>query len=242
MWYDVFISYDPADRETAGAVGRALKREGLACWIAHRDRPSQAPTDESIDRAIRESRLVILILTAHAAVSERVLREVKVADAAFIPVLVFRAEGAGPSDELARFIEGRHSIKWTPPVEAHLPMLVMEVRRREELRQAEWRREQRRREALRWREERLREERRWLEELLRRAEQQRLEEKQRRWLEELLRQAEQQLEETKTNSTKSTNGADEGMSRGRLAHAPRGDPRRHSGDGQGRLVERGWRK
>jgi hypothetical protein len=58
MWYDVFISYDPADREIADTVVRALKRECFAGWIAHRDRPSQAPTDESIDRAIRESRFV----------------------------------------------------------------------------------------------------------------------------------------------------------------------------------------
>ena len=38
-----------------------------------------------------------------------------------------------------------------------------------------------------------------------------------------------------TNSTKSTNGATEQRRRGRLARPTRGDPRRHPGDGEGRI-------
>jgi hypothetical protein len=64
MPHDVFISHDPVDREIADAVVGAIEGSGSACWIAHRDRPSRAPTDESIGLAVQESRILILFLTA----------------------------------------------------------------------------------------------------------------------------------------------------------------------------------
>ena len=59
-----FISYASQDAAVANAVVGALEHAGLTCWIAPRDVVPGALYADEIVRAINESSLVVLVLSA----------------------------------------------------------------------------------------------------------------------------------------------------------------------------------
>src|SRR4051794_24974245 len=97
MSHDVFISHSSLDREVVDVIVAALEAAGIVCWIAPRDMIAAAPYTESIVRAIRECRALILVLTPNVAGSPHVLREVHQAAEGRIPILEFRAPGVDPA-------------------------------------------------------------------------------------------------------------------------------------------------
>ena len=89
---EVFISYASADRHTAESVCAALERENLRCWIAPRDVSPGEFYAVEIVRALDSARLVVLILSQHAADSAHVFREVERASSRKHPILPFRLD------------------------------------------------------------------------------------------------------------------------------------------------------
>ena len=74
--HTVFISYASSDRAVADSVCAALERAGANCWIAPRDVTPGELYSEAIVHAIDSAKVVVLILSQNAAVSQHVLREV----------------------------------------------------------------------------------------------------------------------------------------------------------------------
>jgi tetratricopeptide (TPR) repeat protein len=129
MPYDAFISHSSRDREIADAIVGALEAAGLACWVAPRDVPAAVPFSGAIVQAIRQCRVLVLVLTADSAESHQVLREVQQAAEAKVPILEFRSRGVRPRDDLDYYLSPNHRLEWTLPVEAHLPELVEAARK-----------------------------------------------------------------------------------------------------------------
>ncbi len=127
MAHKVFISYAEEDKSVADAVCQALEDSGVRCWYAPRNVPYAVDYEEAIVDAISESRLMLLILSAHSNKSSHVKREVQNAcrEETYIPVLPFQIADLQLNKSLRYYIG---SVQWlkalTPPLEKHLKELV----------------------------------------------------------------------------------------------------------------------
>ncbi len=116
---------------TADAVCAALEAENVSCWIAPRDVAGGRPYSGQITQAIRESRVLLLILTGAADRSKHVLREVERAAHCQNHLLTFRVEPIAPGDDLGYFLGVDHWIEGfqPPPPSQHFPALVQHTRK-----------------------------------------------------------------------------------------------------------------
>jgi hypothetical protein len=105
---DVFVSYSNEDKEVADRVISRLERDGVSCWISHRDARPGAEWAESIVDAIENSKVVILIYTAHSNDSQQVLREMERAVYANVPILPFLIEDHPLSRSMSYFLGATH--------------------------------------------------------------------------------------------------------------------------------------
>jgi hypothetical protein len=125
MAHDVFISYPTADKQTADAVVHSLEAAGIRCWIAPRDVAPGGDWAAEIVGAIGASRLMVLVFSDAANGSDHILREVRVASDAGIPIVPFRTTRSEPAPALAYYIGGTHWLDaLTRPLERHLAALT----------------------------------------------------------------------------------------------------------------------
>ena len=126
---DVFISYASQDKAVAEAVYKALESAGVACWIAPRDVTPGEFYAESIAHAIDSAKVVVLVLSQSAAVSQHVLREVERAGSKRHAVVPFRIDLAPLPVGLEYFL---NTSQWLDAsatgVDRALPRLVEAVK------------------------------------------------------------------------------------------------------------------
>ncbi len=128
MAHDVFISYANHDKPTADAVCAGLEVSGVRCWIAPRDIVPGTSWPRAIPPAINNSRVMVLIFSAHANQSEYVIREVTLAANARIPIIPFRIEKIEPVEDLAFFLATPHWLDAIDePLAAHIRRLTESV-------------------------------------------------------------------------------------------------------------------
>ena len=77
MSHDAFISYSNLDRTVADAAVAVLESRGIRCWIAPRDITPGLDWSEAIVDAIERSKVMVLVLSAHANGSPQIKREVE---------------------------------------------------------------------------------------------------------------------------------------------------------------------
>ena len=127
---DVFISYASQDEAVADAVCEALESAGVSCWIAPRDVTPGEFYAESIAHAIDSAKVIVLVLSQSAAVSQHVLREVERAGSKRHAVVPFRIDLAPLPVGLEYFL---NTSQWLDAsatgVDRALPRLVDAVRR-----------------------------------------------------------------------------------------------------------------
>ena len=75
--HDVFISYSKYDKHTADAICSALESNLIRCWISPRDVDAGRKWGSAIIDAIEDCKVMVLIFSSNANVSEHVLREVE---------------------------------------------------------------------------------------------------------------------------------------------------------------------
>ena len=129
MARDVFISHSAQDKAVADAVCAALEAAALRCWVAPRDvRPGHSFAGE-ITRAIRQSKVMVLIFSGHSNKSEQVLREVQLATDCHLPIVRFRIEDVALTDDLTYFLSSPHWLDaLTPPLSKHIATLELAVK------------------------------------------------------------------------------------------------------------------
>jgi hypothetical protein len=128
--HDAFISYSKADKLRADAVCSLLERTGIRCWIAPRDVMPGETWGGSIVRAIKSSRVMILVFSSNSNQSSQVLSEVERAVNHSIPIIPFRIEPTEPTGDMEFFIGSRHWLDaLDPPLERHIERLAKVVKR-----------------------------------------------------------------------------------------------------------------
>lgn len=128
MAHDIFISHSSKDKSVADAVCAALENAAIRCWIAPRDvQPGRSFAGE-IKRAIQNSKVMVLIFSAHSNNSDQVLREVQLAVNSHLHIVQFRIEDVVLNDDLSYFLSTPHWLDaLTPPLEAHLQRLTSSI-------------------------------------------------------------------------------------------------------------------
>jgi len=104
MAHDAFISYSTQDKVTADAVCSTLEAHHIRCWIAPRDVLPGSSWAGSIIEALHQSRLLILVFSAHSNSSPQVRQEVERAASRGIPILPLRIEDVLPSADMEYFL------------------------------------------------------------------------------------------------------------------------------------------
>ncbi|MBV8859268.1 MAG: TIR domain-containing protein [Acidobacteria bacterium] len=129
MTYDVFISHSKVDEKYAIAAHDTLESSGLKCWIAPKDIDPGEEWGDEIIKAIKSSRVMLVVLSSSANKSKHIRREVTQAEGEGLPVIVFRIEDVMPEGSLAYYFNTIHWLDAFPePKEKH-PQLIAAVRR-----------------------------------------------------------------------------------------------------------------
>jgi TolB-like protein len=110
----IFISYASQDAALANAVVGVLERAGLACWIAPRDVEPGALYAGEIVRAINESSLVVLVLSAQSVTSTHVGKELERASSKRRRIIALRTDAAVLPDAFEYFLSESHWIEVGP--------------------------------------------------------------------------------------------------------------------------------
>ena len=106
----VFVSYATADRKQALLVCKALERRGTECWIASRDVAPGENYQESIVRALRGARAMVLVFSDAANKSNEIKKELSLASRYQVPVVALRIADVEPSDAFAYELSTRQWI------------------------------------------------------------------------------------------------------------------------------------
>ncbi len=123
MGHDVFISYSSQDQNVADQIVDALEKNNIRCWIAHRDITPGLFYPAAITKAIRESRVMVLVFSAASNASNEVPRELVAA--AGLVILPFSIENTPPSDNIKHYTGSSHWLNaFEGDIEVHIKRLV----------------------------------------------------------------------------------------------------------------------
>jgi hypothetical protein len=130
MAHDVFVSHSSKDKTTADAVCAILESNSIRCWVAPRDILPGEDWGESIVRAIRGAKVMVLVFSAAANTSPHILREVERAVSGGITIIPMRIEEIVPTKALEYFLSCPHWLDaFSPPMDRHLQQLAQVVQR-----------------------------------------------------------------------------------------------------------------
>jgi ABC-type amino acid transport substrate-binding protein len=125
---DVFISHAESDSKIADAVCARLEARGIRCWIAPRDIEPGRNWPKAVLKAIKTTRIMVVILSHNANESPHVYREVERAVDDGDAILPFRIEDVKPSDNMELFLGSCHWLDAiSPPVELHIQALATRI-------------------------------------------------------------------------------------------------------------------
>jgi hypothetical protein len=108
MAFDVFISYSTRNKLIADAMKQYLQSKGIRCWKAPDDIVHGESWAKAIQRAIKESRIMVLIWTRESMSSSQVVNELTLADRARKLIIPFRTEEIEPEDEFEYYLAKTH--------------------------------------------------------------------------------------------------------------------------------------
>ncbi|MBW6500287.1 MAG: TIR domain-containing protein [Bacteroidales bacterium] len=129
MAHDVFISYSSVDKTAADTVCSILEQNGTSSWIAPRDITPGVPFAEAIIKAIKESRVFILVYTQNSNISPQVIKEVDRAVHHGLSVITLRLEDVPMSNQLEYYLSDVHWLDaMAPPLEQHIDRLARVVK------------------------------------------------------------------------------------------------------------------
>ena len=97
----IFISHASQDRRIAEALCTEIEKHGLPCWVAWRDIVPGESFQTAIVRAIRRSRIMLLMFTTSAGDSEEVKKELALAGQQGVIVIPLRMEEVEPEGAFA---------------------------------------------------------------------------------------------------------------------------------------------
>lgn len=128
MAHDVFVSHSAQDKPIADAVVAALESEGVRCWIAPRDIVPGSNYMASLVQALRDSSIVVLVMSSLANSSPHVQRELQHAVEMGTPIIPLKIDSAEPTGAVSYALIGTHWLDaMTPDLEDAMALLTRSV-------------------------------------------------------------------------------------------------------------------
>jgi hypothetical protein len=122
----VFISYSVKDKQIADTICSNPEESGIRCWIAPRDLALGEDWSTAITNAISQSRVMVLIFSAHSNSSEYISREINFAINRKLVIISFKIENIEPNQEKQYYL-GSHT-HWIdaadPPTQEQIRALI----------------------------------------------------------------------------------------------------------------------
>src|SRR5437764_9854368 len=129
MPHQMSVRYPQEDKTAAEKVCNILEQNGFSCWIAPRDVLPSMTWATSIVRAIKSSRVMVLILSGHANRSGQIPREVSLAIQERVSVVPVRTEDVQPTGDLEYYLPSTQWLDVFPkPLESYSQELVRVIR------------------------------------------------------------------------------------------------------------------
>jgi len=131
MAHLVFISHASEDRSLAKTICQTLEQQNIPCWVDWRDVRLGEPFAGEIVRAVRSSKIMVLIFSACSNRSKYVFLELEQAFKADVCVICFQIDSTKMCDDLDFYLTAIHrmeAISSTP--EQFIPELANQVRTR----------------------------------------------------------------------------------------------------------------
>src|ERR1700733_1773393 len=122
-----FISYSSIDQDVAETICDALQARGHPCWIACRNIGPGENFQESIVRAIRSARIMLLIFTSNANNSDEIKKELVLAGRHRVTVVPIRVEDVAPNDAFAYELATRQWIDLYSDWEKEIERLAVRI-------------------------------------------------------------------------------------------------------------------
>jgi len=123
----IFISYASADQRIAESICDSLQSRGHECWIACRNIGPGENFQESIVKAIRSAKLMILVFTGNANNSDEIKKEVVLAGRHRVTVVPVRVEDVAPNDALAYEFATRQWVDLFKDWHSHMEQLATQI-------------------------------------------------------------------------------------------------------------------
>jgi len=129
MAHDVFISHSSKDKVIADAVCAAFEAAQIRCWITPRDIRSGENWAQAISKAIKSSRILVLIFSKSSNQSEEVARELALAVNSKTIVIPFKIDDIFPNGIMEYYLLCTHWLDaMNPPTAKNIKMLIDTVK------------------------------------------------------------------------------------------------------------------
>ena len=123
--HDIFISYSSKDQMIADAIVNILESRKIKCWISYRDASHGKHFAESIEQAIENSKICVLIFSNDSNQSDFVLKEVDSCAEYKKMVIPFKIDNALMRKALAFHLRSAHWLEaLSRPLEEHINKLA----------------------------------------------------------------------------------------------------------------------
>lgn len=113
MSHDVFICFARGDRELAAYLARKLDERGVSAWY-DATLAAEVSTEAEVDTAIRGAGIVVLLFSQECNRSDRLRRELAVADSQGKPVVPLLIEAGLPKGGYLHLLADRNWIQAQP--------------------------------------------------------------------------------------------------------------------------------
>ena len=129
MAHDVFISHSSKDKPIADAICANLEGVGIRCWIAPRDIAPGEDWPTAIAGAISQSRVMVLVFSAHVNSSEHIPRELSLAADSKLVIIPFKIDDTEPEPGIRYYLTRTHWLDAiNPPTKEQIRALVDRVK------------------------------------------------------------------------------------------------------------------
>lgn len=108
MKIDVFISHSSKDEIIANEICESFERNGIKCWIAPRDISPGSDWAESINTAIKNSSVMVLVFSENSNNSTQVAKELNLAINNKLVILPFKIDQTTPTGSMEYYLSDTH--------------------------------------------------------------------------------------------------------------------------------------
>lgn len=126
--YDVFISFSTKNEDEAKRIHKILEDNGLSCWLAPFNIRGHHDFTADIPRAIRNSKVYLLLMSEDAQRSKWVPRELVTADDLDLPIFTLFIEDCTLQDRFKFILHNNQYYGYSDDRESQISRLIGEIK------------------------------------------------------------------------------------------------------------------